>query len=263
MGTGLRKSGHRSKKPSTSWEKKIKETAEKLFPAELLEKIAAMAKKYAKVIEEEVEEMVKKYEDLILDALTKDGKGIIAEAKKLLITTIDNIVERIVKIIHSVTVLEDTNEENGIKEMWELFKLIIKQEVAEIKEEMHKLVAKYEPRILEEKEKWNKELIHDLKSLAVDLLGDLIKIIIGIPDDEPLYDEPLMEVDSKVSDWFKKVWAQIKEAFDKLGEKIKETAEKLFPAELREKIAAMAKKYAKVIEEEVEQMVKKYEDLIL
>merc|ERR1712002_713129 len=125
------------------------------------------------------------------------------------------------------------------------------------------LVAKYEPRILEEIEKWNKELIHDLKSLAVDLLGDLIKIIIGIPDDEPLYDEPLMEVDSKVSDWFKKVWAQIKEAFDKLGAKIKETAEKLFPAEFRAKIAAMAKKYAKVIEEEVEEMVKKYEDLIL
>merc|ERR1712002_721604 len=69
--------------------KKIKETAEKVFPPEFRAKIAAMAKKYAKIIEEEVEAAVKKYEDLIVDALTKDGKVIVEEAKKLLITTIE------------------------------------------------------------------------------------------------------------------------------------------------------------------------------
>merc|ERR1712002_903395 len=119
-----------------------------------------------------------KYEDLILDALTKDGKVIIAEAKKLLITTIDNIVEKIVKIIHSITVLEDENiMKDDIIKALEHFKEVIEKEAKDIKEEMEKMVKKYTPKILDQLEKAKVEVIQDLKSLAVDILKEIIKHI--------------------------------------------------------------------------------------
>merc|ERR1711936_789196 len=93
---------------------------------------------------------------------------------------------------------------------------------------------------------------------------------------EMLADEPedLMEVHSKIGDWFKKVWAKIQESFEKagrdikvffddLGEKIKETFEQLFPAELRAKVLAALKAFWTKIVAKVEATFDKYKDLII
>jgi len=62
---------------------------------------------------------------------------------------------------------------------------------------------------------------------GVSFLGDLIKIIMGLDPDSIDYllnheEFELSAVDSKIGDWFKKVWAKVKPFFDKLGHQIKE-----------------------------------------
>jgi len=89
------------------------------------------------------------------------------------------------------------------------------------------MVTKYKPRIISLVNTFLKSLAHEGKGLAVDLLGDLIKIIIGWgSNDEPM--ESVEEANGKVDDWFKKVWAKITKFFQDLGEKIKAAFKKIW-----------------------------------
>merc|ERR1712002_410897 len=121
-----------------------------------------------------------------------------------------------------------------------------------------------------------KEGIHLAKDLAVDICEEIIKIIIHGGIDEEAMPSDVADVNSKVDDWFKKVWAKItkffqdlgekikkafkqfgidmkdfgkkiKEAFDRLGKKIKAFFDKAFPVEIRNKIKAMFEQYGKAI----------------
>merc|ERR1712002_1248785 len=66
-----------------------------------------------------------------------------------------------------------------------------------------------------------KEGIHLAKDLAVDICEEIIKIIIHGGSDEEAMPSDVADVNSKVDDWFKKVWAKITKFFQDLGEKIK------------------------------------------
>ena len=47
--------------------------------------------------------MFKRYEDLIVDALKKDGKVILEEAEKLLVSVVEGIAKEIIDIIHKIS----------------------------------------------------------------------------------------------------------------------------------------------------------------
>merc|ERR1712002_1330043 len=234
---------------------KIKEFFDKAFPAEMREKIKQMFKHYGDVIVAEFNKLVEKYKDLIISALLKDGKVIIAEAKKLLITWVDEGVKLIVDLLKKITgndiLFDDLDDEaNDIKDLWKIIKAMVEAWAKEKEAELEKLVTKYKPELIKIAKTFEATLEHEGKGLLVDLLGDLIKIIIsGGNDDEPI-DGEMIEVNGKVDDWFKMVWAKItkfftdlgekiKEAFKEFGVKIKEFFDKAFPAEMREKIKQM------------------------
>merc|ERR1712212_670126 len=276
---------------------KIKEFFDKAFPADMREKIKQMFKHYGDVIVAEFNKLVEKYRDLIISALLKDGKVIIAEGKKLLIAAIDEGVKLIVDLLKKITgnevLFDDLDDEaNDIKDLWKIIKAMVEAWAKEKEAELEKLVTKYKPELIKIAKTFEASLEHEGKGLLVDLLGDLIKIIIsGGNDDEPI-DGEVMEVNGKVDDWFKMVWAKItkfftdlgekikeafkdfgidmkdfgkkvKEAFDKLGVKIKEFFDKAFPADMREKIKQMFKHYGDVIVAEFNKLVEKYKDLII
>merc|ERR1711962_1083630 len=170
-------------------------------------------------------------------------------------------------------------EDNGIADLWNKFKKAVKDYAGGRAAELKKLVTKYKPRI-------KKELVSEVKKIAVDFLTDIIKIIIDTEDGlqyvveiplTSLADEPdfeLMEVNSKISEWFKKVWLKIKAFFDKmgvdiviffdtLGLKIKEFFENLFPAEFRAKFVAALKKFWEKVKTTLNAVLKKYEVMII
>jgi len=280
---------------------KIKEAFDKVFSKEKREQIKQMFKHYADVVVAEFKRVVMKYKDLIIEALMKDGKVIVAEGQKLLIAALDAAVKLIVDIIHKIVgnevLYDDLPEEANIniKDLWEKIKQFIKAYLKDKEEDFEKMVTKYKPRLIELLKNFGKTLAHEGKGLAIDLLGDLIKIIIGWgSNDEPmeLLDDEVAEVNGKVDDWFKKVWAKItkffqdlgekikvafkdfgidmkdfgkkiKEAFDKLGAKIKEIFNKVFPANIKEQIKKMFQHYGEVIVAEFNRVVKKYLDLIV
>merc|ERR1712002_346383 len=92
-----------------------------------------------------------------------------------------------------------------------------------------------------------KEGIHLAKDLAVDICEEIIKIIIHGGSDEEAMPSDVADVNSKVDDWFKKVWAKITKFFQDLGEKIKKEFEH----------------YGKVIVDFFNNMVDKYQKLII
>merc|ERR1711962_1074598 len=177
-------------------------------------------------------------------------------------------------------------EDNGIADLWNKFKKAVKDYAGGRAAELKKLVTKYKPRIQKELAKIKKELVSEVKKIAVDFLTDIIKIIIDTEDGlqyvveiplTSLADEPdfeLMEVNSKISEWFKKVWLKIKAFFDKmgvdiviffdtLGLKIKEFFENLFPAEFRAKFVAALKKFWEKVKTTLNAVLKKYEVMII
>merc|ERR1711936_1008107 len=143
-------------------------------------------------------------------------------------------------------------------------------------EEFKKFPAKYGPTLEKLLTKLEQDAASQAQNMAVDFLGDLIKIIMGMPIPPAMNDEEmeLSNVDSKIGDWFKMVWAKVKAwfqkagkdikvFFDDLGEKIKETFEQLFPAELRAKVLAALKAFWSKVVAKVEATFDKYKDLII
>jgi len=109
-------------------------------------------------------------------------------------------------------------EENGIKELWEKVKAAVKKYFGQRKAELEKLVVKYKPRIIAELQVFEKSLIKEGKTLAVDLLGDLIKIIISgggeYSDDEPQVIKIAIESKDNSVD---AIWQRILDTVDKIN----------------------------------------------
>merc|ERR1719228_1574603 len=115
---------------------KIKEFFDKAFPAEMREKIKQMFKHYGDVIVAEFNKLVEKYKDLIISALLKDGKVIIAEGVKL-------IVDLLKKITGNDILFDDLDDEaNDIKDLWKIIKAMVEAWAKEKEAELEKLVTK-------------------------------------------------------------------------------------------------------------------------
>merc|ERR1711936_726697 len=269
---------------------KIKETFEQLFPAELRAKVLAALKAFWSKVVAKVEATFDKYKDLIIDALKKDGKVILEEAERLLTEVVKSatkfIEDLIKKLIGGQELVNDDfvglfNDDfeladNGINEWWAKVVAEIKKYFVSKGEEFKKFPAKYGPTLEKLLTKLEQDAASQAQNMAVDFLGDLIKIIMGMPIPPAMNDEEmdLSNVDSKIGDWFKMVWAKVKAWFEKagkdikvffddLGEKIKETFEQLFPAELRAKVLAALKAFWTKVVAKVEATFDKYKDLIL
>jgi hypothetical protein len=277
---------------------KIKEFFQKLFPKELGEKILAALKKAWAAIVKQFNETVGKYKDLIIKALVADFKVIVGEAAKLLAGLVEGIAKIITDIIKHFIGPKYYAEElmevdTSIKEYWELFKKIVVAFFKEKGAEFEAMWKKYLPILKALLEKLKVDFLHEVKTLAIDLLGDLIKIIIGWGENVVLgNEEELSNVDSKISDWFKKVWLKIKKFFDDLGVKIKKffddlgikikidwlkvvkwfndlgakikaAFDKVFPPELQAKILAALKKAWETIKAKAEEQFEKYKTAII
>merc|ERR1711936_925721 len=243
--------------------------------------LAALKAFWTKVVAK-VEATFDKYKDLIIDALKKDGKVILEEAEKLLTEVVSGVAkfieDLIKKLIGGTEMLNDDVDfaDNGIKEFWEKVKAAVKKYFVSKGEEFKKFPAKYGPTLEKLLTKLEQDAASQAQNMAVDFLGDLIKIIMGMPIPPAMNDEEmeLSNVDSKIGDWFKMVWAKVKAWFEKagkdikvffddLGEKIKETFEQLFPAELRAKVLAALKAFWTKVVAKVEATFDKYKDLII
>merc|ERR1719376_1054631 len=268
------KLGHQIKEFFDNLGKQIKEAFEKVFSKEVRAKILAALKKFWGNILAKLEETFAKYKDLIIGALKKDGKVILEEAEKLLVSVVEGVAKTIIdaisKIVGPVDLLNDDVDvaDNGIKEFWEKVKAAVKDFFVSRINEFKKMGPKYEPTAEDLLHKFEHLLPNELAKMAVSFLGDLIKIIMGLDPDSIDYlvnDEEfeLSAVDSKIGDWFKKVWAKVKAAFDNLGHQIKEAFEKVFSAEVRAKILAALKKFGKNILAKLEETFNKYKDLII
>merc|ERR1711962_1207374 len=264
---------------------KIKEFFENLFPAEFRAKFVAALKKFWEKVKTTLNAVLKKYEVMIIEALKKDGKAILEEAEKLAASVVEGlakvIIDAIKKLVGPVDLLNDDVDisDNGIKEFWEKVKAAVKEYFVSRGHEFEKMGPKYKSTVEDLLNKFETMSIKALKNMGVDFLGDLIKIIMGQDPTafESLFNDEEFElsaVDSKIGDWFKKVWAkvkaffdklghQIKEFFDNLGKQIKEAWDKLFPAELRAKIVAALKAFWKKIVAKFEETFDKYKDLII
>jgi vacuolar-type H+-ATPase subunit E/Vma4 len=277
---------------------KIKEFFQKLFPKELGEKILAALKKAWAAIVKKFNETVGKYKDLIIKALVADFKVIVGEAAKLLSQLVEGIAKIITDIIKHIIGPKYYAEElmevdASIKEYWEMFKKIVVAMFKEKEAEFEAMWVKYKPILKALLEKLKVDFLHGAKTLAIDLLGDLIKIIIGWGENVVLgNEEGLSNVDSKISEWFKKVWLKIKAFFDDLGVKIKQffddmgikikidwlkvvkwfddlgakikaAFDKVFPPELQAKILAALTKALETIIAKAEEQIEKYKTAII
>merc|ERR1719447_855525 len=152
--------------------------------AEIRAKIAKAVKKYADKILASLNAILDKYKDIIIDALTKDGKVIIDEGRTIIIEVVNDVVKVIVDGLHALggksqlSSDEEDDEENGIKEIWEKVVAAVKAYTGKFKEDLQKMVTKYKPRIIEELKKFKTVVIDEGKQLLIDMLGDAIKIII-------------------------------------------------------------------------------------
>merc|ERR1712168_1166893 len=93
----------------------------KVDTAEVRAKIAKIAKVYGEKILASLNAILEKYKDIIIDALTKDGKVIIDEGRTIVIEVVGDVVKVIVdglKALGGKSQLA-ADEENGVKEIWE------------------------------------------------------------------------------------------------------------------------------------------------
>merc|ERR1712002_282614 len=133
-----------------------------------------------------------KYKDLIVKALIGQGKVIIDEGRKVVVTVIDDIVKVIIDGIEAASGEKSFYEEdNGLKEIWEKVKAAVQEQAGHYKKEIDALVKKYKPRIVDQLQKVKKVVISEGKTLVIEMLGDAIKIIIkgGIGYEEESNDE--------------------------------------------------------------------------
>merc|ERR1739838_557518 len=106
--------------------------------------------------------------------------------------------------------IENNEEENGFKDLWEKEKAAVQAQASHAKKEIMTLVEKYKPRILEELKKFKTVVIEEGKGLVIEMLGDAIKIIIrgGIENNEE-------------ENGFKDLWEKVKAAVEAQASHVK------------------------------------------
>jgi len=277
--------------------RKIKEFFQKMFPRELGEKILAALKVAWKAIVAKFEATVEKYKDLIEKAITEDFKVFIAQAQKLLGTLVEGLTKIITDIIRKLIGDKSFNDQLmqaqfDFKEWWKMVVGIAKAYFKEKFDQFKAMGEKFKPIFEKFLKKLEDDFIHKGKGLVIDLLSDLIKIIIGWGDNAVFNDEELSTVDSKIGDWFKKVWLKIKAFFDDLGVKIKKffddlgikikvdwlkvkkwfddlgakikaAFDKVFPPDFQKKVADAFKQLWEKIKTKAVEQFEKYKDAII
>jgi len=271
---------------------KMKAFFENLFPKELREKIVATFKKLGDIIKSKVEDTFLKYKDLIIKALTEDYKVIAVQAAKLFTAAVEGIAKAITDLIKKIIGTKFSENElmgggDKIKEMWAKFKKIVVTFFKEKADEFVAMWKRIKPAFENLLKRLEKDFISEGKGLLIDLLGDMIKIIIGWGDNDELSD-----VNNKIDEWFKQAWlkvkkffddlgvkikkffdelgvkikldwAKVEEAFKDLGKKIKEAFNKVFPPDVQAKLIATLKKTFEDIKAKVEGEFLKYKDAII
>jgi vacuolar-type H+-ATPase subunit E/Vma4 len=225
----------------------------------------------------ETKKIPTKYDKTTEDLLKKFEDGVIHESKNLGISFLGDIIKIIMGLDPSDELVNDDVDvdDNGIHEFWEQVKAAVKNFFVSRINEFKKMGPKYKTEVIKDLKLIGDGLWKNGRGLAIDFLGDLIKVIMGL-DPTLVNDEEmdLMNVDSKIGDWFKelgrkikaffdKLGHQIKDFFDNLGKKIKETWEKIFSKERREKIIAALKKAWATIWKHLEATFNKYKDMII
>jgi len=103
-------------------------------------------------------------------------KVVISEGKTLVIEMLGDAIKIIIK--GGIGYEPESNDENGLKEIWEKVKAAVQEQTGHYKKEIDALVEKYKPRIIDQLQKVKKVVISEGKTLVIEMLGDAIKIII-------------------------------------------------------------------------------------
>merc|ERR1712168_1719880 len=174
----------------------IKGFFESVFSKEARQKIIDVFTRFGKKAADYFEKLFEKYKDVIIATLKRDGKVILEEVKRLVLTafktTMNAIIDIVKKIIGEEIVVqgilndEETAVGNPIDDFFkQLFEKIKKIVVAYIDgriAEFDKFGKKYKPVFINEGKKFKTDLIKYGKTLLVDMLEDIIKIIINPPE---------------------------------------------------------------------------------
>jgi len=174
----------------------IKGFFESVFSKEARQKIIDVFTKFGMKAAAYFEKLFEKYKDVIIATLKRDGKVILEEVKRLVLTffktTMNAIIDIVKKIIGEDMVVqgilndEETAVGNPIDDFFkQLFEKIKKIVVAYFDgriAEFDKFGKKYKPVFINEGKKFKTDLIKYGKTLLIDMLNDIIKIIIDPPE---------------------------------------------------------------------------------
>jgi len=154
---------------------------------------------------------------------------------------------------------------------------ILKEYGKKIISEINMFLDKYKDLIVKELKKDGAVIITEAKKFLTSALNEIVKAITDlikhlITEDELYNDEQALKDPTKISDWFKKVWAKIKEAFKGLDKDFKKFEDLCYhfvekflkdTKEMRAIISAILKEYGKKIISEINMFLDKYKDLIV
>merc|ERR550534_841013 len=217
---------------------KIKEAT-----AEVRAKIAKAAKRVGDKVLKQVIETFNKYKEVIIGALTKDGKVIIEEGRRIVIEVIKDVVKVVVDGIKALGggSSNEVEVEYGFKEIWEKVVAAVKAYVGKFKKDVEAMVAKYMPRIIEALKKFKHVVIDEGKQLVIDMLGDIIKIVIkgGFG----------YELEEAQPNGFKEIWGKVVAAVKSYTGPLKEDLKKLV-IKYKPRILEELQKFKKVVIEE-------------
>jgi len=173
--------------------------------------------------------IIEKYKDIIIKALVHDGKIVIDEGRKIVITIIEDVVKVIIDGMDALsgkkpTAATNLEENFDWKDIWEKVKAAVASQSGPYKEEIKALIEKYKPRILDQLKKIKKVIIEEGKTLVIEMLGDTIKIIIkgGISDETNELDE-LRQDNAN----FAGIWEKVKKAASKIPGVFKDATDKI------------------------------------
>merc|ERR1712243_519350 len=197
-------------------------------------KIKAMFEKLGKQIVDVFNNMVDKYQKLIIDALKKDGKVILEEGQTLLIAVLDEGVKLAVDLIHKIAGNDLENEANGIKDLWQKLIDYLNTHGGKFGKAMANILKAYKVRIANMIKKVLSSGSEDLIKLIHEVREDLVKII--------HLDPITAELDYETNNGIEDLWKKIKAAVEKFALKEKAEFEK-FGAKYQPKFEALLKRF--------------------
>jgi len=214
----------------------LKETWAKVQEAfkQLGEKIKAKSEELWKKIGPAAEAIIKKYKDVIVDAIIKDGKVIISEGRRIAITVIKDVVQVIIDGIHSITKPQTNGEDNGFRETWSKVKKAFKDfggkvtgksvEIwKKIGPQTEKIIGKYKEKIIEALKRHGRIVINEGREIVISVINDVVRVVVdGI--DILTHTKPTANDENG----FRETWAKVQQALKELGEKVKSKSEAIW-----------------------------------